>query len=397
MKINAKKKWVFFLLMAILIVYFLIINFRPKDFAIYQVGTQNCIMKSSTSKGAREFLFQYNYEDASLYSFQPCVCNKDESLCTTKIRCYNLRNDCHTEWTIRGFFSGWENEMVSVVRDNLYYVDPELGKIKSDNLQMVCLQDDNLVNSASRAIKGVCSQNESCMGMLRIGDSRLLLKLLNLESYEPSIVLFDCDEQKILKKVGLFKSDSGEFFDSSAGKYFWKLSSRRVMISVSVDRSQFAVRTEDGNVCFYDSNFQLKKVLAIKNLLGTDTQDTDWEWMYMTTSFSYLDDGSVMLWSEYGGWWWIYDLLGDKIIHQGRIKLLYLDEDTPSGTQKQEYLTCVLNSNQFVVKGFKEGLFSKEGYIVTVDENGQECRQKVPWGVWPKKRLTDEYYYAEGL
>lgn len=354
------------------------------DFSVRRTENQECVFKSQTaSRGWRESLLQYDAQERVLYSFQR-YCDSDR---TTTVRKYDLTGGFREEWVVDVEID-IEFAPSAIVGDELYQADVMdwRGPI-TNNMRVVNFCDGRLVHSAQK-LTGVLPDCTSCQGVVPVGEAQLLLKLLDMETNLPGLAIFDCKKKAIVSRLPLHKTKEG------GSVWFWKFVYVSFWISVSPDRSLIALRDENGTLQVYDSSLRESWRVSLKdfpdladNALGYQTLKVDW-----------VDNDSVMLWSEDSGHWRLYNARMHMMVAHGRVALrsregsatFYLNDAT-----NKERVQRVLGHNKFLVKGFSQGIFVKEGYIVTIDIDGKQTRQKVGWGMWPVKMLTEDYFLAE--
>lgn len=358
------------------------------DFSVMTCDGQKEVFASSTDLfGWREFMFQYDAESCMLYSSQPFVDVGDVK--ATVIRAYSLQDGLKEEWYVSDYVDN--DYSPAVILDGKVYIANLRewdGKVV-DNIRVVDLSDGERIHN-SHPITGLLPASTSCTGMMRIGRNQILLKLLDVNSFVPSIALFDPAAQRILKKLELGGGDDG--------RYVWGVSSDRFRLSVSENLKWLVLRNKNGALTFYDSSLNENKTFALKELLrlnGADAHDFE---TYRSIRPEWVGNDIVVLWSWANGRWWNLDGGKGRVLKEGKLNLRKRSVDSVGVRDcynKTEYIQCALGRTRFLVKGFEEGLFSKEGYIVEVGLSGEERRFAVKRGTWPKKLLTEECYYAE--
>lgn len=359
-----------------------------QDFSVRSVDGQKVILRSSTAlAGDRETMFQFDSESRTLFSYQTCVKVRDRR--ATAIRAYDLQKGLRTEWYVSDYI---DNEFAPavVLGEKLYFADVREWKGSIlDNLREVDLSKSSGVSSA-RLLKGALPTSHSCRGLMRIGKGRLLLKLFDAGSQSPCLALFDPVERQVVRRVDLENQNEGD--------YAWSPSSDRFDMAVSPDLLWVALRDRVGLLSFYDASLSLCHAVEMKDLLQLEGLDSDWGWIYAGIHLEWMGNRMVVLWSRRDGQWWNYDVNTRQIVDRGKLSLRTRKSDPSDRTDvfnKKEYIQLALARKRFLVKGFKENLLRKEGYIVEVGETGEEKREPVGWGMWPKAMLTENCFYAE--
>lgn len=372
------------LVVAVLGLLMLPISACRHDFSVRRTENQECIFKSQTaSSGWREFLLQYDAQERVLYSFQP-YCDSDT---TTTVRKYDLTGGFKEEWVVDAELD-IQFAPSAIVGDELYQADVRDWRDPiTNNIRVVNFCDGRLVHGANN-LTGVLPVCTSCQGVVPIGEGQLLLKLLDMKTNLPSLAIFDCQKKAIVSRLPLRKTKEG------SSVWFWKNVYVPFWISVSPDRSLIALRDENGTMQVYDSSLHEIWRVALSdfpdiadNAVGYQTLKVDW-----------VDNDNVMLWSGDGGYWRLYNARTHMMVAHGRVALRRREGMVPfyaNDATNTEHVQRVLGHNKFLVKGFSEGIFVREGYIVTIDIDGKQKRQKVGWGMWPVKMLTEDYFLAE--
>ena len=380
-----------FILLCSALIELMFLTACRSDFSVMTCKGQKTIFASSTDWfGWRECMFQYDVETSTLFSYQSSV--KVGDVEATAIRAYSLRDGLKREWYV---FDEIDNEFSpAVILDGKVYFSNlrEWEGAVEDNVRVIDLLDGKTIHN-SYPLTGLLPASTSCVGMMRIGKSRILLKLLNRKSFIPSIALFDPAAKKVLRKLDLGNGNDGQ--------YVWSSSCNRFCLSVSDDLQWVALcDKKNETLSFYDSFLNANKSIALRELLKLKEIDYCEDWAYERICLRWIGDDIVVLWSMYNGRWCNYDVKSGEVLKSGKLNLrkrAFDPKDIRDCYNKKEYIRCALGRMRFLVKGFEEGLFSKEGYIVDVDPSGEERRQPVKWGTWPSKMLTEEYYYAENL
>lgn len=359
------------------------------DFSVRTILGQKCVFASSTDCfGWREAMVQYDVETGLVYSCQPFVTVGGND--ATAIRAYSLKDGFKDVWYVSDYI---DNEFVSLVilDGRVFLADRREWKgPTTDNIRVVDMLDGQKIH-CSQPLTGLLSCSTSCQGMLRIGHNRMLLKLLDMKSFVPSIALFDPVLQKIVRRV--------ELADGNDGRYVWSDDyCGRFRLAVSQSLESVALQDKCGMLSFYDSDLNMKRRVAIAELLKIKNVDSGGPSDCSEISFEWVGSEVLVLWSSRTGQWWNFDAREGNVLEAGELCLRSRGTDSSEKNvvlNNKEYIQCVLGRKRFLVKGFEESVLRKEGYIVEVKSTGEEIRCPVKWGIWPRKMLTEEYFYAE--
>lgn len=379
------------LCLSLVVIFASIFSGCRHDFTIRLISDQSCVLKSiSNTNEFRESILQYDDDTKSLYSSQMCYA---DDCYTTIVRKYFIPNGLQNEWVIKSYIS--ESVPAVIVGNELYQADcRKWDGYFVDNLSVIDLAADNDISTV-HYLKGTMPNSVSCQGLLRLGENCLLLKLLDTNTLMSSMALFDCSMKKIVNEIQLGISSNKD------SVWYWKDYYVSFALAVSPDRKWLILRDENGILSLYDSSLRQYFAVSLKDVIGDDKSETNLDVLVSNiqgVKIDWVDNSSIMLWTKSGGGWCLYDVAKRDVVNKGCVYLQRKDanfDDNNDTSLKSEYISCVLGRNKFLVRGVGEGLFRWELYIVTVDEDGSNIRQKVDCGVLPRRMLTRDYFYAD--
>lgn len=354
------------------------------DFSVRtSVGQKVVFMSSGALHGERENFLQYDNGDKMLYSQQSYFSNAWRSV----VRKYHLTRGLQCEWDLPiDMDAGNEFTSAALQAGALYWADfrPWMRTSLVDNLSMVNLTSQFSKPNHIRTLSGVLNKDESCRGVMPLGRTSLLLKVVNMKTLVPSLAIFDVESESIINRLELDKVEEG------LSVWYWNIYS----VSVSPDRKMFVLKKDGGDLLLYDTTLCEKARLHIGQLLCDERMHKERN-KYRDFFVDWIESNQFMVWSRQRGLWWLCNIEGMSVVDRGAVSLREKCGGRLLSYDEKEYISCVLGRRKFLIKGCDEGVFVKEGYIVTMDSEGGEIREKVDCGMWPKKMLTEEYFYAE--
>lgn len=323
------------------------------DFSIRRTEGFERILVSKSDVGCREFMFQFDLGPKELYSYQIAYSTTNHHRASsTVIRKYKLDKGLCDQWILPFPISPASHPIFSFSHSRIAVVGDSVYTTSSDAMQSINeIERVELFDAINGRKRIVLPVKWKCCGLIPIGDANLLIQLLDERRMTVGYALFDCNTGVVLKQCG-FRN-----------------------VFASPDQKYIIAFTQDDDIVCCDSYLNPIAHITLGDAPIGSRRNVCACW---------VDSNTIVFWSS-DGFWCKYDMAMGSVTGQGKLVL-----------SKDEIVACVLGSGKFFVKELGIGrLLPPNGYIVSVDHLGNEKRMSCE--VFPKRMLTDEYFYAEEL